>query len=849
MLIKMRLFKAVSTAGFILALLSMPACVGNVRQPVMNIDAWPRAASPIRDTAGEAEKIEALLARMTLEEKVGQIMQAEIQNITPEEAGLYHIGSILNGGGSVPHRIKNAGRKDWLNMADAFYKASVTPGHGVAIPIIWGTDAVHGHGNATGATLFPHNIGLGATHNPDLIRRIGEATAKEVRATGIDWVFAPTLAVAQNDRWGRTYESYSEDPELVREYAAAMVKGMQGEPGGSGFLGDNHVIATAKHFLADGGTEGGDDQGDTRISERELIKIHNPGYPAAIEAGVQTVMASFSSWYGEKLHGHKYLLTDVLKERMGFDGFVVGDWNGHGQLSGCTDASCSKAINAGVDMIMVPYEWKAMIDNTLAQVRAGEIPMERLNDAVRRILRVKMRAGLFDGRSPSERAGDNELGNSGHRALARQAVRESLVLLKNGNNILPLSPRQTILVAGDGADNIAKQAGGWSVTWQGADTTNKDYPGATSIYKGIREAVEKAGGKAVLSVDGDYDKNLRPDVAVVVFGEDPYAEGHGDITTLEFEPGAKNSLALLEKLVAQGIPTVSLFISGRPLWVNPELNASDAFVAVWLPGSEGAGVADVIIADAEGKPRYDFKGRLSFSWPNTPLQEVLNPHHPDYEPLFPLGYGLTYASGKQGPGELPVDMAGVATGERQDIALYVGRPLEPWHIYIKNAERWQILSGAFATLAKRDVWIRTSDKDTQEDALTFSWQNAAHAGVFLHQGGPIDLSAYLPEGAVVFDLKVDKPPTGPLELVIRCGADCERRLPLTETARAAAGKGWRTMTVRLSCIARETDTFDRVAGPFALESSGEGQLSFANIRLLKAAPISQLPQPIECAGR
>lgn len=833
MLIKLRLFKAIKTACFVLALLSVQACVNSTGRPVAGPAAWPGVSSPVQDSTFKKQKVEALLAHMTLEEKVGQIMQVEIQNITPEEAGRYHIGSILNGGGSTPHRIKNAGPRDWLALADAFYKASVDSHNGVAIPIIWGTDAVHGHGNAAGATLFPHNIGLGAAHDPELVRQIGAATAEEVRATGIDWVFAPTLAVAQNDRWGRTYESYSEDPALVKTYAAAMVEGLQGEPNTAGFLEDGHVIATAKHFLADGGTHGGDDQGDAIMSERELIEIHNAGYPAAIEAGVQTVMASFSSWNGQKIHGSRYLLTDVLKKRMGFDGFVVSDWNGHGQLPGCTDATCPAAINAGIDMLMVPYDWKMMIANTLAQVRSGEIPMARLDDAVRRILRVKMRAGLFDGRSPSERAGpDDTLGNSRHRALARRAVRESLVLLKNKNHILPLSPRQTILIVGDGADNIGKQAGGWSVTWQGAGTTNADFPGATSLYKGIREAVERAGGKAILSVDGDYDG--RPDAAIVVFGEDPHAEGQGDVATLEFEPRTKNSLALLKKLSGQGIPTVALFISGRPLWVNPELNASDAFVAAWLPGTEGAGVADVIIADEQGEPRYDFRGRLSFSWPKTPLQDVLNPWDTGYDPLFPLGYGLTYASRKQGPGKLPEDVPGVDKGEEQNIALYVGRPLEPWHVYIKNRERWQILSGPFAALARRDVSIRTSDKDTQEDALTLTWKNAQLAGVFLYQGDPLDLSAYLPNGAITFDLKVDQPLTDALNVVVQCGSGCERRQSLTETAHDAAGQGWRSVTVRLSCLAHPSDTFDQISGPFALESAGEGQLSLANIRIVKS---------------
>ena len=521
-------------------LITLTSCSNqDVTPPVtqkIGIEGWPKLESPISDVTTE-QHVEQLLSRMTLEEKVGQIMQGEIQAVTPDDIKKYHLGSVLNGGGSMPNRIANAKPKDWLALADTLYNASMDTSDGkVAIPVIWGTDAVHGHNNVTGATIFPHNIGLGATNNPDLIRQIGAVTAREVRATGIEWVFAPTIAVAQNDFWGRTYESYAEDPKLVQEYARAMVEGLQGQVNSPAFLQEQHVVATAKHFLADGGTFGGDDQGDARISEQELIDIHNPGYPAALSAGVQSVMASFSAWNGEKMHGNQYLLTDVLKNRMGFDGFVVGDWNGHGQVPGCTNDSCAQAINAGVDLVMVPYDWKPMYENTLAQVKSGEISAARLDDAVRRILRVKVRAGLFD-KKPSERelaGSENIIGHPEHRAIARQAVRESLVLLKNHNRVLPIKPQQTVLVAGDGADNIGKQSGGWSVSWHGPGNTNASFPGATSIYAGIKTAVENAGGNAVLSADGSY--TTKPDVAIVVFGEDPYAEGQGDLGPLEFEP-------------------------------------------------------------------------------------------------------------------------------------------------------------------------------------------------------------------------------------------------------------------------------------------------------------------------
>ncbi|HEX5056442.1 MAG TPA: glycoside hydrolase family 3 N-terminal domain-containing protein [Gammaproteobacteria bacterium] len=836
-----QMLRAPAAAGVGVILVLAAACAHGASKPERHLGAaaWPEAAGPVRDSAEETARIEALLERMTLEEKVGQIMQAEINEITPDEARRYHIGSILNGGGSTPGKIRNARPGDWLALADAFYKASVTPDGGVAIPVIWGTDAMHGHSNVTGATLFPHNIALGAAADPELIRQIGEATAREVRATGIDWVFAPTVAVVQNDRWGRTYESYSENPALVQTLASAMVEGLQGKPGTPQFLDREHVVATAKHFLADGGTFGGDDQGDARIIERELIDIHSPGYPAAIKAGVQTVMASYSSWNGRKMHDNGYLLTDVLKGRMGFDGLVVGDWNGHGQVPGCTNANCAAAINAGIDLIMVPQDWKALIQNTLAQVRAEEISISRLNDAVRRVLRVKMRAGLFDGISPSQRAGslkNSAIGNAMHRALARQAVRETLVLLKNRNGILPLLPGQTVLVAGAGADHLGMQAGGWSVTWQGIDNTNQDFPGATSIYKGIRDTVESAGGKAILAVDGEYAG--RADVAIVVFGEFPYAEGLGDVPTLEFEPRHKTSLALLKKLQSRKIPVVSVFLSGRPLWVNPELNASDAFVAAWQPGTEGAGVADVLFADGQGKPRYDFKGKLSFSWPKTPLQEKLNPHHPAYDPLFPLGYGLNYAAGAQGPGKLAENVPGIAKEEAETPFYVEGRLLQPWIISFKNQGKGnQLLSGEVGMLPTEDVSVRLSDKDGHNDAVTLSWRNAQLARVSLEQGGNAsNLAQYQPEGVLSFDLKINKPLSDGLSVGIKfgipkCEAECERHLPLSQQADAK----WHKVVLKVSCFLKPGDNFERISIPFLLDSKGTGEVSIANVRWIKSA--------------
>jgi beta-glucosidase len=396
---------------------------------------WPIVKDPVaKDPAIEA-RIKDLLSRMSLEQKVGQVVQADLGSVTPEDVYKYHLGSVLNGGNSAPGGKQWAPAPEWLADADRFYDASVRPhGNLPIIPITWGSDAVHGHNNVTGATLFPHNIGLGAMRNPELMRKIGAATAVEMRVTGLDWTFAPTLAVVRDDRWGRTYESYSENPAVVASYARPLVEGLQGRVGSKDWLKGSHIVATAKHFVGDGGTNGGKDQGDNISSEAELRDIQAAGYKPAIEGGIQSIMASYNSWHGEKMHGNKSLLTDVLRGRMNFGGFVVGDWNGHGQVAGCKPTDCAASFNAGLDMFMAPDSWKELYVNTLAQAKDGRISMARLDEAVARILRVKLRAGLFEAGRPSSRplAGQFEkIGSPEHRAIARQAVRESLVLLKN----------------------------------------------------------------------------------------------------------------------------------------------------------------------------------------------------------------------------------------------------------------------------------------------------------------------------------------------------------------------------------------------------------------------------------
>jgi beta-glucosidase len=453
---------------------------------------WPAAKSQgLVDPQTEAF-VDSLLAKLTLEEKVGQMIQGDIASVKPEDLKTYPLGSILAGGSSPPLGAPDRSPiGPWVKSVEAFRAAAAQRQGGTQIPLMFGIDSVHGNGNAVGATLFPHNSALGATRDPELIRRIGAATAQETAAAGFDWAFGPTLTVPRDDRWGRTYEGYSEDPEIVRGYAGQMILGLQGAVSQGGVIQQGHVAASAKHFLGDGGTHGGKDQGDTQVSEAELIRLHAQGYVPAINAGTMTIMASFNSWNGEKMHGNKSLLTDVLKGKMGFDGFVVGDWNGHGQVAGCTPKNCPQAANAGLDMYMAPDSWKDLYANTLAQAKSGEIPMARIDDAVRRILRVKAKLGLFQ-QAGRWRAG-GVMASAEHRAIARQAVRESLVLLKN-NGVLPVKASANILVAGSGADDIGQQAGGWTLSWQGTGNTKADFPNAQSIYSGLKETVEASGG-------------------------------------------------------------------------------------------------------------------------------------------------------------------------------------------------------------------------------------------------------------------------------------------------------------------------------------------------------------------
>ncbi|MBD8874309.1 glycoside hydrolase family 3 N-terminal domain-containing protein [Rhodanobacter sp. DHB23] len=783
---------------------------------------WPQAHWPLPADAALEQRVAALMAKMSVEDKVGQLIQADIASITPEQMRQYHLGSILAGGNSKPGGGRFATAAQWKALADAFYHAAMdgSGGH-TAIPPLFGIDAVHGDNGTVGATLFPQNSTLGNAHDPALLRAIGAATAAEVRATGLNWSFAPTLAVPQDLRWGRAYEGYSQDPRVVASYAGAMVEGLQGTPGTRDFLDDAHAIASAKHFLADGGTKDGKDQGDAQIDERTLIATHAAGYPPAIAAGVQTVMASFSSWNGVKMLGNKGLLTDVLKRRMDFQGFVVGDWNAHGQIPGCSNVDCPAAYNNGADMLMAPDSWRGLYEHTLAEVKSGAIPMARVDDAVARILRVKFRMGLFTAGAPSTqplaRDSDQVVGSAAHRALARRAVRESLVLLKNDGNLLPLDPHRHILVAGEGADSISQQSGGWTLTWQGTGLGNADFPGAQSIGAGIAAQAKAAGGTAEIAPDGHYKR--KPDVAVVVFGESPYAEFQGDIANLLFHPGDDHDLELIRGLRAQGIPVVAVFLSGRPLWVNREINAADAFVAAGLPGSEGGGVADVLLRKPDGTIDHDFHGTLAFAWPGTAVAGG--------KPQFPLGYGLTYADHVTLP-KLP-EQSGVSGNERRvDDYLEKGKATAGYTLSLAGADGQVVAVGATpAATADDHLRMTAIDYKAQEDARRLDWNGAASLTVA--STSPIDLDRQTNgDVMLVATLRVESPSAASVWIGMGCGHDCRGRVAL---GNAPAAAGWQRVGIPLKCLRAAGADMHHIVAPFVLEAEKGARLAISGAAL------------------
>jgi beta-glucosidase len=787
---------------------------------------WPHIRSAVAPDAKLEKQVAKIVAGMTLPQKIGQMTQPEIKTVTPDQVREFYIGSVLNGGGSWPAMDKRATPAQWVALADQYYAASMSTDMKIKVPVVWGIDAMHGNSNVFGATLFPHNIGLGAAHNKVLVKKMAAAVGQAVRATGINWVFAPTLAVVRDDRWGRTYESFSEDPALVREYAGEYVRGLQGS-----LRRDGDVIATAKHFMGDGGTDQGKDQGITKASNAEMINLHGQGYYTALAAGAQTVMASFNSWndvaggvdYG-KMHGSKALLTDVLKTKMGFDGLVVSDWNGIAQVPGCTNDSCPQAINAGIDMIMVPDDWKAFIANTIKQVEAGQIPMSRIDDAVSRIVRVKLRAGMF-GKKPSASryAGKPEALQA--RALARQAVRESLVLLKNDAGALPLAAGKKILVVGKSADSLVNQSGGWSLTWQGTGNTNSDFPNADSILKGIEQAA--GAGNVTYSIDATGVDVSLFDAVVAVIGETPYAEGDGDIGpsgTLRHSGRYPEDLAVLQAVAGKGKPVITVLVAGRPVYANDLMNLSDSFVAAWLPGTEGKGVADVLFKGA-----HNFKGTLSFSWPKSICQATLNAGDKDYAPLFALGYGLRYASASN-VGKLDTTYPDGGCGVTNSYPVFNQADRATWPLYIVSAsERKAIGTDVNAVISMPGVKVETAQVNTQQDAKLVTWSGAARLEA--HGAKAVALPAIATtDGALQFDTIVSTAPQG--KVMVAMGATA---LDLTSVFQRLAGKQKQTVRIPLACFVAKGADLTRVDTPFAVSSDAPFAAAFANLQIVGGA--------------
>uniref|UniRef100_A0ACD5VH87 Uncharacterized protein n=1 Tax=Avena sativa TaxID=4498 RepID=A0ACD5VH87_AVESA len=628
-------FSGSSTVSVVL-LLSCSSCILMAAATAADYAKYKDPKQPLNRRIGD------LLARMTLAEKVGQMAQIERENATADVVREYFIGSVLSGGGSV--LATNATAEAWVGMVNEMQRGALSTRLG--IPMLYGIDAVHGHGNAYGATVFPHNVGLGCTRDPELAKKIGAATALEVRATGIPYVFAPCVAVCRDPRWGRCYESFSEDPKVV-QLMASVISGLQGEIPAGGrrgapFVaagGKRNVAACSKHYVGDGGTAVGANEGDTAATFHELLSVHMPPYYTAVAQGVSTVMVSFSSWNGAKMHSNRFLITDFLKTTLRFRGFVISDWEGIERITTPKGAdymlSVKLAIMAGIDMIMIPYTYTEFIDDLSTLVKNGTIPMSRIDDAVRRILRVKFTMGLFE--NPyADHSLAGELGKQEHRDLAREAVRKSLVLLKNGQPgekpLLPLPKNAgTILVAGSHAHNLGYQCGGWTITWQGVGGNNLTT--GTTILEGIKRAVGH-GTEVVYSENPDAgfmrQNKGRFDYAVVVVGEPPYAESFGDNHNLTIPAPGPSVI----RDVCGSVRCVVVLVSGRPLVVEPHMDAIDALVAAWLPGTEGQGVSDVLFGE------YGFTGKLARTWFRSVEQLPMNVGDARYDPLFPFGFGL-----------------------------------------------------------------------------------------------------------------------------------------------------------------------------------------------------------------
>ncbi|MGD1046445.1 MAG: glycoside hydrolase family 3 N-terminal domain-containing protein [Bacteroidota bacterium] len=640
------------------------------------------------------QRVSDLISRMTLDEKIGQMMQVDLGNAqyNPSSLTTYFIGSILSGGGSDPRTGNSA--LSWANIYDTMQTYALNTR--LKIPMIYGIDAVHGHNNVYGATIFPHNIGMGCTRNPQLVKEAARITATEVAATGIDWTFGPCIAVPRDERWGRTYEGFGETPELAQLLGSSEIRGFQGDS-----LSDpTSILACAKHYLGDGGTTGGRDQGNTLGDTATIKKLFLPGYISAVDSGVGSIMVSFSSINGIKMHRSKYWITDVLKNELGFKGFIVSDWAAIDQLANNYTDCVEQSINAGIDMVMLPNRYIDFYNAMKSLISEGKIDTARVDDAVRRILTIKFRLGLFE-RPFTDRTLIDSVGSAGHRAVARQCVRESIVLLKKKDGILPLRKTNArILVAGSNADNLGNQCGGWTITWQGG---SGNITTGTTILQGMRNTTTSA--TIDYSRTGTFT-NTSADYSVVVIGETPYAEGSGDRTDLSI---FQTNVDLVKKMKGYGAPVIVILVSGRPLILEKILHFSDVIVAAWLPGTEGDGVAEVLFGD------YQPKGRLSHTWPKSMSQIPINFGDNIYSPLYEYGFGIDTLADSQ-KGSPPVCLSAIITPDAKHFELTFNKrmkdPSSAQATFVLTRNQLPLVAATTLSLKQNDSTTIIVDLDT-----------------------------------------------------------------------------------------------------------------------------------------
>jgi len=845
---------------------------------------WPKITPDVRPDPSIEVKISSILEQMTLEEKIGQMIQPEMQQLTPEEAGRYKFGSALNGAGVWPNRDKFTSAKQWAEVVDEYWSAvdSSYEGRPFRIPFMWACDAVHGHNNLYGATIFPHNIGLGAARDPDLIESIGRITAKEIAASGMDWTFAPTVAVPTDRRWGRYFEGYGENPEIAYAYAGRMVRGLQNAVGLDQL--DQQVMASIKHWVGDGGTLNGIDRGVASCSEIELLNHHAMGYISALRAGAMVVMTSFSSWdhplnydhcpdegvpYNYKMHGSRYLMNDILKEKMDFQGVIITDWDGHAEVSKCTLGDARYVFNAGVDILMVEarQDWMSVYHNTVEDVIRGKITHNRIDDAVRRILRMKFHAHLWDKPRPRERSlvvAKNIAEWKEHREVARDAVRKSLVLLKNDNEILPLARSSRVLLTGSGVDNIQKQTGGWSLSWQSTDVVLNDFPHASTIAMAVKSIV----GNQNCLCDPLLDKHANTsdfDVALVVIGEDAYAEMKGDIRpwrTLEYaalKPSYESDMAIIRRLRKDKIAVVTILLSGRPLYVNEEINLSDAFVVAWLPGTESQGITDILFRTSDEKISHDFHGRLPVDWPTKKYsftattclssgKYVRSADDPmlsgkDSSSAFTYGYGLNYSQSTN-------------STIHQDIRLDLddSEPLPPptepesqsWQVFGEGATNNLILR-----VAGNGLWVggdvsRTRPTDVllgnlypinytgENDGISVLF-NGRIASIYVQDCDqlPKDMRGYVEAGAeLVFEIKMVSHPKKNVLLACHDGYPSQGAIDITERLLNLPLGVWSSIDVPLLKLAEAGSEFQHINTPFMLYTEGSIAFDLGRVRWL-----------------